>query len=56
MTEITQLVGFSYVDHCGLVQSDDDIKANHSQTQPTVMKREYFIRITGGYLAPEKSA
>ena len=30
-TEISQLVGFSYVDDCDMIQSDDDTRANHSQ-------------------------
>ena len=36
MTEISELVGFSYVDDCGMVQSDDNIKATQSKMQLTV--------------------
>ena len=28
-TEISQLVGFSYVDDCDMIQSDDDIEDTH---------------------------
>ena len=31
--EIEQLVGFSYVDDCYMIQSDDDIEATLSQMQ-----------------------
>ena len=37
-TEITQLVGFSYVDDCNMVQSDDDVEATHSQIQPVILE------------------
>ena len=30
-TKISQLVGFSYVDDCDMVQSDDDIEATNSK-------------------------
>ena len=31
--EISQLVGFSYIDDCNMVQLDDDAEATHSQMQ-----------------------
>ena len=31
--EISQLVGFSSVDNCDMVQLDDDVEATHSQMQ-----------------------
>ena len=54
--EISQLVGFSYVDDCNTVQLDDDIEATHSQMQLTLSEWEYFISITGGCLALDKSS
>ena len=35
-TEISQLVGFIYVDDCGMIQSDDDIEATNSQMKPAI--------------------
>ena len=56
MTKIAQLVGFSYLDDCDMVQSDDDIEANLFQMKLTLQKWEDLIRITGGYLVPDKIA
>ena len=33
IAEISQLVGFSYVDDCYMIQSDDEIESTHSQIQ-----------------------
>ena len=29
MREVAQLVGFSYVEYCDMVQSDDDVESTH---------------------------
>ena len=55
-TEISRLVRFSYVGYCDMVQSYGDIEATHSQIQLAVSKWRDLIRITGGCLAPDKSA
>ena len=36
--EVAQLVGFSYVDNCKMVQLDDYVEANHLQMQPTILE------------------
>ena len=56
MTEISQLVGLSYVDDCDMVQSDDDIQATQSQMQLALSELEDLIKIMGCCLAPDKSA
>ena len=55
-SEIEQLVGFSYVEECKMVQSDDDIEVTHSKIQLAVSEWEDLIRIMGGCLSPDKSA
>ena len=54
--EIEQLVGFIFVDDCGMIQLDDDIEATQSQIKFEISEWEDLIRITGGCLAPDKSA
>ena len=56
MAEISQLVRFSYVDDCDMVQSDDDVEATHSQMQLAISEFEDLIGITGGFLAQDKNA
>ena len=53
--EISQLVGFSYVDDCDMIQSDDNIESTHSQMQLAISEWVCLIIITGGCLAPEKN-
>ena len=36
--EMSQLLGFSYVYDCDMVQSDDDIKATHSKIQLEILE------------------
>ena len=50
--EISQLVGFGYADDFGMIKSNDDIEATHSQMKLTISLWEDLIRIAGGCLAP----
>ena len=54
-TEIAQLVGFSYVDNCDMIQSDDDIESTHSQIKLAISEWEYIIIIKVRRLTPDKS-
>ena len=54
--EISQLLGLNYVDDCDMIRSDDDIEDTHSKIQLVISKWEDLSRITGGCLAPDKSA
>ena len=42
-TEISQLVGFSYVDNFGMVQSHNDVEVTHSQMQLAIPEWEDLI-------------
>ena len=37
LTETYKLVWFSYVDDCGMIQSDDNIEATHSKMSLTIL-------------------
>ena len=52
---ISHLAGFSYVDDCDMIQSDDYIETIHSKMQLAIMEWEDLIRITGGFLIKYKS-
>ena len=54
-TKISQLLGFSYVYHCDMIQSDYDIESTHSQMKLKVSEWQSLIRFTGGYLVPDKN-
>ena len=38
--EISQLVGFSYIDDCEMIQLDDDIESTQSQIQLAISEWE----------------
>ena len=44
--EISQLAGFSYVDNCDMIQSDEDLKSTHFQMQLEISELEDLIRTT----------
>ena len=46
--EIAQLVGFSYIDDCDMVQSDDDVEATHSQMQLAILEWGDLLGIMEG--------
>ena len=52
--EISQLIWFSYVDNCGMVQSNDYVEATHLQIILTISEWGDLISITRGCLAPDK--
>ena len=54
--KIAQLVVFSYVYDCNMVQSYDDIKSIHSQTQLAILEWKDLIIIKGSCLGQDKSA
>ena len=54
-TEISQLVWFSFVYNCYMVQSDDDIEDTHFQMKLSISEWGYLLSITGGYLEPYTS-
>ena len=55
-TEISELLGFSYVDDCNIIQLDEDMEFTHSKIQLSISEWGDLIRIMGGCLAPGKSA
>ena len=54
-TEISQLVGFIFVDDYVMIQSGDYIEATFSQMKIAVSEWEYLMIITVGCLAPHKN-
>ena len=43
--KIAQLVGFSYVYECGVIQLDDDIKSTHSKMQIAISEWAMYMNV-----------
>ena len=54
--ELTKLLGFSYIDDYDIIQSSDDVNTTHQDMLYALLELEEFIKVTRGYLVPNKSA
>ena len=52
--ELTQLVGFNYVDNWDLIQSGDNDDTTNQGIQYSLLEWESLIEVTGIFLAPNK--
>ena len=53
--EFIQVVVFSFIFVCNLVQSGNNVDTTHQDKQDTLSEQEALIEVTGGFLVPNKS-
>ena len=54
--KLTQILGLRYVDDCELIQSGDKFYITHQYMQDALSEWEALTEVSGGCLAPNKSA